>query len=47
VIAEDTTLLEGAKRSQVTGSKCREALPENDMGHQPSKKTKGKQPARY
>ena len=47
VIAEDTTLLKGAERSQVAGSKCREILSENDMGHWPFKKAKGKQPARY
>jgi len=49
VIAEDATFLESAEESQVTGSKCKEASPGDDADCQPSKtkKTKGKQPARY
>ena len=44
---EDATLLEGAERSQIVGSKHKEVPLGNDVDYQSSKKTKGKQPARY
>ena len=39
---ENATLLKGAERSQVTGSKYKEIASMNEKGHQPSKKAKGK-----
>ena len=47
VIAEDATLLKGAEGFQITEYKCREAPPGDNADYQPSKKAKGKQPARY
>ena len=47
MLKEDTTLLKSAERSQIMGSKYKKALLGNDVDYQPSKKTKGKQPARY
>ena len=46
VLEEDTTLLEGTKRSQIVGPKYKKASLGDNVDHQPSKKTKGKQPAR-
>ena len=40
-------IVEGAKGSQIIGSKCREAFSEDDVDHWSSKKAKRKQPARY
>ena len=47
VLAEDATLLESTERSQSAGSKCKEVSSKDNRDHQPSKKAKGKQPARY
>jgi len=33
VLEEDTTLLEGTERSQITGPKCKEAFPENNVDY--------------
>ena len=43
----DKVIAEGTEGSQITGSKCKEAHPGDDVDCQPSKKAKGKQPARY
>jgi len=47
VLAEGAAFLEGAERFQIVGSKHKEVSPEDNRNCQPSKKTKGKQPARY
>ena len=47
MLEEEAALLEGAEGSQIVGSKHKEAPPGDDVDCQPSKKTKGKQPARY
>jgi len=44
---EDTILLESTERFQITGSKYKKILLEDDRDYWPSKKAKGKQPARY
>ena len=44
---ENAAFLEGTERSQVAGSKQREAPPEDNVDYWPSKKAKEKQPARY
>jgi len=47
VLAVDTALLEDAEESQIVGSKCKEVTPGNNRDCWPSKRTKGKQLARY
>jgi len=47
VLEEEAALLEGAKESQVTGSKCKEIAARNKEGQWPSKKAKGKQLEKY
>jgi len=47
MLEEEAALLEGAEGSQIVGSKHKEVLLEDDVDCQPSKKTKGKQLARY
>ena len=47
VLAENTTLLENTKRSQIIESKHKEVTPGNNRECWPFKKAKGKQPARY
>jgi len=47
VLKEEATLLEGAKGSQVAGSKCKEVATGDEEGQRPSKKTRGKQPGKY
>ena len=47
VLAKEAALLESAEGFQVTGSKCKEAPPGDDVDCQSSKKIKGKQPVRY
>jgi len=42
VIAEDATLLEGTKESQVIGSKHKEVASRDEKRHQSSKKAKEK-----
>jgi len=42
VIVENAVLLEGAEGSQVMGSKCKEAPPEDNADYWPSKKAKRK-----
>jgi len=47
MLEKEATLLEGAEGSQIAGPKCKEILLENNVDCWPSKKAKGKQPARY
>jgi len=47
ILEEDTTLLEGAKRSQIVGPKYKKTSLEDNVDHWPFKKTKGKQPVKY
>jgi len=47
VLEEEAALLEGAERSQVTGSKCKEIAAGGEEEQQPSKKARGKQPGKY
>jgi len=47
MLEEDTILLGGAEGFQIVGPKCKKALLENNADCQPSKKARGKQPARY
>jgi len=47
VLEEEAALLEGAKESQVVGSKCKEIAARDEEGQQPSKKSRGKQPGKY
>ena len=47
MLVEDAALLESVEGSQIAGSKYKEVSPENDRDHQPFKKTKEKQPAKY
>ena len=42
MIVEDATLLEGAERSQVVGSKCKEVVSGDKERHQLPKKAKEK-----
>ena len=46
VLVKEVALLKGAERSQVIGSKHKEALLGDDVDCRPSKKTKGKQPVK-
>ena len=45
--SKNATLLKGAKRSQIAGSKCKEVSLGEDIDCWPSKKAKGKQLVRY
>ena len=47
VLKEEAALLEGAERSQVTGSKHKEVAAGNKEEQWPSKKARGKQPGKY
>ena len=47
VLEEEAALLEGAKGSQVAGSKCKEVATGDEEEQQPSKKARGKQPGKY
>ena len=47
VLEEEAALLEGAERSQVAGSKCKEVTAGDEEEQQPSKKARGKQPGKY
>jgi len=47
VLEEEAALLEGAKESQVTGSKYKKITARNEEEQWPSKKTKGKQQRKY
>ena len=47
MLAENTTFLEGAKRSQIVRSKYKKVPLEDNIDHWPSKKTKEKQLVRY
>jgi len=47
MLEEEVILLESAEGSQIIESKYKKALLENNVNHRPSKKAKGKQPARY
>jgi len=47
VLEEEATLLEGAERSQVVGSKYTEVAARNEEMQQPSKKARGKQLGKY
>ena len=47
MLEEEVTLLEGAKGSQVMGSKCKEVAIRDEKGQRPSKKTRGMQPGKY
>ena len=42
VLEEEAALLEGAERSQVVGSKCKEVAAGDEEGQWPSKKARGK-----
>ena len=47
MLAEDVTLLKGAEKSQIIGSKCKKVSLRDNVNHQPSKKTKEKKLAKY
>jgi len=47
MLKENIALLEKTKRSQIVGFKYKKISPEDNRDHQPSKKAKDKQPARY
>jgi len=47
VLEEETALLEGAKESQVIGSKCKKVATEDKEEQQPSKKARRKQLGKY
>ena len=47
MLEEEAGLLEGAKGSQVVGSKCKEVAAGGEKEQQPSKKARGKQPGKY
>ena len=47
VLVENITLLGGMEGSQVIGTKCKEVILGDKKKWWPSKKNKGKQPARY
>jgi len=42
VLEEEATLLEGAERSQIVGSKCKDIAARDEKGQQPSKKAREK-----
>ena len=47
MLEEEATLLEGAERSQVAGSKRKEVAAGDEEEQRPSKKARGKQPGKY
>jgi len=47
VLKKEAALLEGAERSQVTGSKRKEVAARDEEMQQPSKKTREKQLGKY
>ena len=47
MLEKEAALLESAEESQIIEPKYKKALLENNVDHRPSKKAKGKQPARY
>jgi len=47
VLEEEAALLEGAKGSQVMGSKRKEVAARDEKVQQPSKKARRKQPGKY
>jgi len=47
ILEEEAIFLKGAKGFQIIGSKHKKVFPETNVDCQPSKKAKGKQPARY
>ena len=47
MLEEEATLLEGAEKSQVAGSKCKEIAARDKEEQQPFKKAKGKQQIKY
>ena len=47
MLEEEATLLEGAERSQIMGSKQKEVATRDKEGQQPSKKARRKQPGKY
>jgi len=47
VLEKEATLLEGAERSQVTGSKHKKVIARDEERQQPSKKARGKQLGKY
>jgi len=47
VLEEEAALLEGAKGSQVAGSKYKEVAARDEEVQRPSKKARGKQPGKY
>jgi len=47
VLEEEATLLKGAERSQITGSKHKEVAAGNEEKQRPSKKARGKQLEKY
>ena len=47
MLEEEAALLEGAERSQVTGSKRKEVTAGDEEEQRPSKKARGKQPGKY
>ena len=42
VLEEEATLLEGAEKFQVVGSKCKDIAARDEKGQQPSKKAREK-----
>ena len=47
MLEKEATLLEGAKGSQVVGSKCKKVAARDKEKQQPSKKARAKQPGKY
>ena len=47
MLEEEATLLEGAERSQITGSKHKEVTTRDEEGQQPSKNARRKQLGKY
>ena len=47
MLEKEATLLEGTEGFQVVWPKHKKVPPGDDVDYQPSKKAKGKQPARY
>jgi len=47
VLAEEATLLEGVKKSQIIGSKCNKVTFRDEKEQRPSKKAKGRQQEKY
>ena len=47
MLEKEAALLEGAKGSQIVGSKCKEITVRDEEEQQPSKKARRKQPEKY